>query len=198
MRSLPRIVLLSCVPAAAGPPDVPVWANEASRAGKARVAPKRSGRTRNAWDNVNKNATRHWPLRTRGVKAETRRVAVGGSRLVARAFRLFEPVSRARERTIFADTCRVACPPHTPESAQPLHHPPQHHIPDTLREGDDGTDQRLCDAYRTTDHDTRAPPASTPRRAVQHERQTRQTRHARHKSATRVHASAARSMYPTG
>ena len=92
MRSLPRIVLLSCVPAAAGPPDVPVWANEASRAGKARVAPKRSGRTRNAWDNVNENATRHWPLRTRGVKAETRRVAVGGSRLVARAFRLFEPI----------------------------------------------------------------------------------------------------------
>ena len=43
------------------------------------------------------------------------------------------------------------------------------------------------------DHDTRHP--QHPLRRVQHERQTR---HARHKSATRVHASAARSLYPTG
>ena len=115
MRSLPRIVLFELRAGRGGATGCTGMGQRRSGRGPAkRVAPKRSGRTRNAWDNVNENATRHWPLRTRGVKAETRRVAVGGSRLVARAFRLFEPVSGTNFRRYVS--CSVS-PAHPRECA---------------------------------------------------------------------------------
>lgn len=94
------------------------------------------------------------------------------------------------------DTCRVASSaPRTPQSGET---PPSMAaaLPCSI-----AAHTLLCSASgrnvhhrsRAAHHYTRHP--QHPLRRVQHERQTR---HARHKSATRVHASAARSMYPTG